>query len=406
MSANDGAIAAAAATTTSRPDYTDKDGTVMEWDARLNAYVPKIDFAAMMAHSATYGNPLWSEHRTPDGTTYYYHSVTKESTWTKPNAPYVPYVDPKEAAEKAKQKAQQIAAASNTKQGEKRKEPSSGDGKDKDKDKEENKDGFFTLPDEKNPNVYITGLPLDVTQEEFVQFMSKCGIINEDDETGEKKIKLYLDERGQPKGDGRCQYLKVASVDLALQLLDKSEFRDGHTVSVTRAVFQAKSAYDPSQKKRKPNNKKKKKKAAEKLLSWKESKGQTAKDQKIASVVVVKNVFDPAQFDEDPCLLNDIRSDFQEEGARFGTVKKVLIFDRHPEGVLSIRYDNAESAEACRKAFDKRFFAKRQLTAEHWDGATDYTIEETDMEREQRLAKWESFLEEGDGEGEGKSEGN
>ena len=42
---------------------------------------------------------------------------------------------------------------------------------------------------------------------------------------------------------------------------------------------------------------------------------------------------------------------------------------------------------------DGRFFAGRRLHAEHWDGITDYQVEETDLEREERLQKWNSFLE-------------
>jgi hypothetical protein len=51
--------------------------------------------------------------------------------------------------------------------------------------------------------------------------------------SGNKKIKLYRDESGNLKGDGRCCYLKVASVPLALQVLDGTPLR-GRTVSVTR----------------------------------------------------------------------------------------------------------------------------------------------------------------------------
>ena len=28
----------------------------------------------------------WSEHKAPDGRTYYYNSVTKQSSWEKPDA--------------------------------------------------------------------------------------------------------------------------------------------------------------------------------------------------------------------------------------------------------------------------------------------------------------------------------
>lgn len=29
---------------------------------------------------------LWTEHKAPDGRTYYYNSQTKESSWEKPDA--------------------------------------------------------------------------------------------------------------------------------------------------------------------------------------------------------------------------------------------------------------------------------------------------------------------------------
>jgi HIV Tat-specific factor 1 len=40
--------------------------------------------------------------------------------------------------------------------------------------------GWFDLPDEKNCNVYVTGLPLDITDEEFEELMSKYGILSPD----------------------------------------------------------------------------------------------------------------------------------------------------------------------------------------------------------------------------------
>ena len=43
-----------------------------------------------------------------------------------------------------------------------------------------------------------------------------------------------------------------------------------------------------------------------------------------------------------------------------------------------------------------RWFAKRQLVAEIWDGKTDYKVEETDKERDARLKKWQEFLEDDD----------
>lgn len=41
---------------------------------------------------------------------------------------------------------------------------------------------WFDIDEGKNHNVYVSGLPLDITKEEFVEMMTKCGIIMEDDE--------------------------------------------------------------------------------------------------------------------------------------------------------------------------------------------------------------------------------
>lgn len=71
--------------------------------------------------------------------------------------------------------------------------------------------GWFELPDEKNCNVYVTGLPLDITDLEFEEMMSKYGIISPDpNDSRKKKIRLYRDEQGQAKGDGRCRYVRVS----------------------------------------------------------------------------------------------------------------------------------------------------------------------------------------------------
>lgn len=57
--------------------------------------------------------------------------------------------------------------------------------------------------------VFSTGLPPDISTEEFVELMSKCGIVMRDPMTEEYKVKLYKDKEGNLKGDGLCCYLKV-----------------------------------------------------------------------------------------------------------------------------------------------------------------------------------------------------
>ena len=85
---------------------------------------------------------------------------------------------------------------------------------------------WFDVEDRtKNTNVYVSDLPLDITMDEFKEFMSKVGIIMVDEATRQPKIKLYADESGQNKGDGRCCYLKYESVILAEQILDGYELK-------------------------------------------------------------------------------------------------------------------------------------------------------------------------------------
>lgn len=54
----------------------------------------------------------------------------------------------------------------------------------------------------------------------------------EDFVTGKPKIKLYKSDDGKLKGDGLVTYFKEESVDLAVQLLDDSEFRFGDGVRI------------------------------------------------------------------------------------------------------------------------------------------------------------------------------
>lgn len=58
--------------------------------------------------------------------------------------------------------------------------------------------------------LFSSGLPPDISTEEFAELMSKCGIVMRDPMTEEYKVKLYKDKEGNLKGDGLCCYLKVS----------------------------------------------------------------------------------------------------------------------------------------------------------------------------------------------------
>ncbi|OTF70403.1 Barricade-like protein, partial [Euroglyphus maynei] len=106
---------------------------------------------------------------------------------------------------------------------------------------------WFEVDDEHNTNVYVSNLPLDITLDEFTALMKKCGLIMKDDR-GQLKIKLYTDKQGKPKGDGRCCYIKVESVELALNILDGYQLRENNhneSIKVERAKFSLKGEYNP-----------------------------------------------------------------------------------------------------------------------------------------------------------------
>ena len=71
----------------------------------------------------------------------------------------------------------------------------------------------------------MSRLPEDITEEEFAELMGKCGMVEHDIRTKKSKLKLYKDKNGMPKGDGLCSYIKAESVELALTILDGSEFK-------------------------------------------------------------------------------------------------------------------------------------------------------------------------------------
>ncbi|XP_017305214.1 HIV Tat-specific factor 1 homolog isoform X2 [Diaphorina citri] len=346
--------------------YTDStDGTVYIWDKEKNAWFPKVDDDFLARYQMSYGfieQPNTVDEKKPSA------DLVQSKVEEKSVDATAPMENPK-AEEKVVP-------------GQKRKpEPPK----------------WFDIGEE-STKVYVSNLPLDLTQEEFVEVMQKCGLVMKDVDTNQMKIKLYTDPYTKDfKGDALCTYIKKESVDLALSILDGYEIR-GKKIKVERAKFTMKGeAYDP---KLKPKKKRKKdleklKKAQEKLFDWRPDKmrGERSKNE---SVIIVKNLFDPALFDKDVTLILEYQQDLREECSKCGHVKKVVLHDKHPEGVAQIFFKEPEAADACRELLNGRWFGQRQITAETWDGKTRYKIQETAEEREARLKKWETFLEEED----------
>ena len=206
---------------------------------------------------------------------------------------------------------------------------------------------------------------------------------------------------------------------LAVQMLDDSALRPGCVIRVSPAEFQVPaSASAQAEKKKKkqgkvPNKGKgrpKRKSQWDRALGWEEY-DEILRPKKVATVVIIKNMFHPREFDDDAMYITEIKDDLQSECSTFGTVKRIQVFDvrahsassagpppapltlvyrrascqRHPDGVVSVKFGEREEAQACVARLHGRFFNKRQLLATIWDGETKYDIEETDLVRRARF---------------------
>ena len=63
--------------------------------------------------------------------------------------------------------------------------------------------------------------------------------------------------------------------------------------------------------------------------------------------------------------------------------------------MATVHFTEAAFADRCVEFMNNRWFAKRRISAETWDGQTKYAVDETEEERDARLKKWEEYLETG-----------
>lgn len=91
-----------------------------------------------------------------------------------------------------------------------------------------------------NTNIYISNLPKDITAEEIEEHFAKCGAIRIDPNTGERKIKVYHDDEGVPKGDALLSFENIESVATAIEMLHESNIRPDAIISVEEAHFEQK----------------------------------------------------------------------------------------------------------------------------------------------------------------------
>lgn len=261
-----------------------------------------------------------------------------------------------------------------------------------------------------NTSVYVTGVPLDAGEEELAAHFAKCGILQPNPDTGRPRIKIYAGENGCPKGDVLITYAMAPSVDNALMILDGAPLRaGGGPLHVAKASFShKKDGNDPSNDSRvregdgaaesdKRRRKGLRSKAiVEEALSWADEGKQGSNSQRM---VVLKNVFDAGNADYEI-----VRADMDEGCGACGVVEKITVFERSAEGVVAVKFSTLEACVKCIEVMNGRWYDGRRLTAEFYDGVTDFRYRETAEDRLERERKWNEWLENGGDRTEGDKE--
>ncbi|KAF0462694.1 Splicing factor u2af-associated protein 2 [Gigaspora margarita] len=259
-----------------------------------------------------------------------------------------------------------------------------------------------------NTSVYVSGLPPDVTIEELAEVFSKYGVLLEDLNSGGPKIKLYKDDHDRLKGDALVTYFKEESVLLACQLLDETDLRpnEASKIRVQKAQFKEKMP-NPSEDTNNTLVKQDKKKVQKKLhqlekkLDWFEAE-PGKKAERYSKIVILKYMFTLEELENDVSLILDLKEDIREECQKLGEVTNVVLYDKESDGIVSVKFKDPLSAEACVLKMNGRFFAGRKIEAHIFDGKQKYQktgskSNETEEEESIRLEKYAKWLEQDNG---------
>ncbi|KAJ6593891.1 hypothetical protein B0H19DRAFT_1011750 [Mycena capillaripes] len=336
--------------TTNTWRYEEEDGTEMEYDAAKGIWIPLVDEDLVKRQQAAY-SIAGVDEETPAAPV-----LARESKKRKEPEDYTSATTPSEAGPSIK------------------------------RGRTDKKEKPPTERKSKNTAVYVTGLPQDTEADELVERFSKCGVVEEDDE-GEPKVKMYAKEDGSFSGEALVVYFKEDSVTLALNILDDAELRFGDpstVMRVARADFAHKNSGGGGGNHDKPRKTMDKKKASKrigkmqkKLLEWDDEDGfgpmlQPEDSANVANknsrVVVLKHMFTLQRLEEDASLLLDLKEDVREECASLGEVTNVVLYDKEPEGVMTVKFRDPISAQACVVKMNGRFFDGLRVEASLYSG--------------------------------------
>ncbi|KIR52500.1 HIV Tat-specific factor 1 [Cryptococcus gattii Ru294] len=259
----------------------------------------------------------------------------------------------------------------------------------------------------KKTGVWVTNLPPNTTVQKLADVFSKAGVLHIDDE-GNPRIKMYYDDEGNFKGEAWVVYFKEGSVDLAITLLDDTELELG-------------AGYPPMRVKvaeyfKEKHRMSKRMKTLQSKITWRsddESDDAAAPlggapaptNNRFARVVVLKGMFVLEDLEKDPALLLELKEEVREEAETLGQVTSVILYDKEEDGVMTIKFKEPVSAQACVAKMNNRYFDGRVIYAGLYNGKERFKKsggrtfdEDGDQEEKERLDNFAHWLVEGEDE--------
>ncbi|WKX91210.1 hypothetical protein Q1695_009775 [Nippostrongylus brasiliensis] len=96
--------------------------------------------------------------------------------------------------------------------------------------------------------------------------------------------------------------------------------------------------------------------------------------------------------DRNAALMMDLKEEVQESCSKYGTVKKVVVYDTNPEGVVTVTFETTDCSDMAVKMLNGRIVDGRRLEVALWDGKTRYKMEESEEDRKRRLEAWQNYI--------------
>ena len=90
----------------------------------------------------------------------------------------------------------------------------------------------------------------------------------------------------------------------------------------------------------------------------------------------------------------EIKEDMREAAEKFGEVTKVVLYDKEPEGIVTVRFKEFEEAEAFVKAFNGKGYNHQALRLSVADDRPRFKKSGKDDEedREENIRRMEAYM--------------